>query len=507
MNTVNWIWENKEKNIDIYTDWIEKLIAYHKTRWENANYVDFNVWFIPWLPWLAPSKIASLQERWWMVISPKWFWVFLIKMDSSEQIEKAIEFYKNINQKILSKIWFDEVVPSFIWNDSIKAEFNEIKDEIVFKETESRDKWTYDMQLPKWKEWKRWVTPYMRVQDFYTDKDLLEKNKEQLKQVEFFNNKANLLEFLKEDFPDVVPKKWKIVSNRFEAKNYLVKMLEEKDDEEINFPIFVKSGIWASWSWLWKFDNSHELLIFLTQFDRETKDFESISTIFDENWEIINDLDYSFEKWRWINTRKKDIKFIVQENTIAEFNSPKKVKEKSINFFIDDNWIYTVTECENYAINWAYVWNKQINLNDTEREKLKKVAKKVKERWYRWPIWFDFFSDWETIKIVEANPRNSWATNPQVLTYNIQKLLNDKLWDYVDNNKKFNLKRASNEIKLEKDIYKYDDLLFTPDKWYWIIPQISLDTNTHKQSILMLFETNEQYNEIIQKLKEIEIRK
>lgn len=505
MNNISNIQEDIESGNSFENEeWIKRLKKYHNT--ENsgwANYVDFNVWFIPWLPGLPQSKISSLQERWWMVINKKWFWVYLIKMDTKEQVERAIEFAKDVTNKILSKIWFDPILPSFIWSEKVWIEFNEfINDkEMIFYDTWKEDSWEFNKEMPTKK-----ITPYMRVQDFYTDIELLEKNKVQLKQVEFFNNKVNLLWYLGEHFPETVPEWSAQRCKAWKMKIYLDKMVKSED---INYPIFVKSWIWASWSWLWKLDNKVEFQEFLDDFEKETKDFLQTETIFeqDEKWTIKEDLEYSFKEWKWLNTRVEDMPFLVQENTIAEFKDIDKVKEKSINFFLAEDWVHIVTECMNNAVNWAYLWNIQTSLNDNERNKLVKIAEKIKEEWYRWPIWLDFFSDWEEIKIVEANPRNSWATNPQLLVYDINKELNRQLWDHVEESNNFKLRRASDEVKIKIDISKCDDLLFTPSKGYWIIPQISLDPETNKQAIVYVFETDEQFKELVDGVEKIKIKK
>jgi hypothetical protein len=80
----------------------------------------------------------------------------------------------------------------------------------------------------------------MRIQDFYTKREYLEENKEQLKNVVFFNDKVNLLKFLKQSFPEVVPEKSETASNTINIKRYLKELLEKK---ELSYPIFVKSGI------------------------------------------------------------------------------------------------------------------------------------------------------------------------------------------------------------------------------------------------------------------------
>jgi hypothetical protein len=182
---------------------------------------------------------------------------------------------------------------------------------------------------------------------------------------------------------------------------------------------------------------------------------------------------------------------MVQENTISEFSNPEKVQEKSINFFIDDTWVFIVTEWLNNAKDWEYVWNIQIGLDIKEREKLFQIAEKIREKWYRWPIWFDFFSDWENIKIIESNPRNSWATNPQILTYNLSKKL------------KKDFKRQSDTIKIDQDILNYDDLLFNKRRWYGVIPQISFDANSKKQSIVIIYQNNSQLRSIKNELKKV----
>lgn len=483
-------------------EWIKRLKKYHNTENLNwANYVDFNVWFIPWLPGLPQSKISSLQERWWMVINKEWFWVYLIKMDTKEQVERAIEFAKDITDKILNKIWLDPILPSFIWSEKVWIEFNEFTNdkEMIFYNTWKEDSWEFNREMPT-----KNITPYMRVQDFYTDIELLEKNKNQLKQVEFFNNKVNLLWYLNEHFPETVPEWSAQRCKAWKMKIYLEKMIKSVD---INYPIFVKSWIWASWSWLWKIDDLEEFEEFLDNFDEETIKFLETETVFQQNGSIIEDLEYSSKEWKWLNTRVEDMPFLVQENTIAEFSDPEKVKEKSINFFLDDDWVHIVTECMNNAVDWAYLWNIQTVLTNVERNKLVEIAEKIKKEWYRWPIWLDFFSDWEEIKIVEANPRNSWATNPQLLVYDINKRLNDNVLNHLEEYNMFNLRRASDEVKIKTDIKNCDDLLFKPSKAYWIIPQISLDPETNKQAIVYVFETDEQFKELTKEVEKLKIKK
>lgn len=209
-------------------------------------------------------------------------------------------------------------------------------------------------------------------------------------------------------FWDIIPQ-----TKVFSSKEALVSYLwRNKSDWS-----WVKAGIWASWIGSWKIGSDWEHSFTrqkLEDFDNDNK----IERYFDESWKMLH-----LQKWEnAVLWEMFEMWYIVQGSAIG--------KEYSISFYVSDSGTSLITQTENIT-SWAtHEWNRSITLPNSVKEKIQKVAIKMQEVWYRWPVWFDFFYDAKTgkISILEANPRHTGATTPAVFC----DIVSQNIWEVLE---------------------------------------------------------------------------
>lgn len=206
---------------------------------------------------------------------------------------------------------------------------------------------------------------------------------------------------------------------------------------------------------------------------------------------------------RWVfNINWYDENALFEQNyLIQDLIDTSKYEEKSINFFVSDEWVYTTTFWKNVAVWWVYKWNIEEVLPKQILDKFLPLVNKIKSKWYRWVIWFDFFYNKDTndIKIIEANTRYTAPITPSMLVYKLQKQGKiPKNWTWrliqkfetevdlikVDTIKKFDL---VDSILKEKDIKDAKILVFSP---------LFEDSKNKYQSIIIIWPNQEEINKL-----------
>lgn len=280
--------------------------------------------------------------------------------------------------------------------------------------------------------------PYGYFKLSYDSVEWLEPNLEKLRKTEYFNNKIRFLRFAKEIDSSLIQEGTEFSWNRDDT----IKRMFELIDKGNTF--FVKSAIGASWAWTWKISNKEELVIFI----KESENFISFQSLFDEEANLMKDLHYDKKECKWQNTRWYDVEYIIQPEI-----DTSKLEEMSVSFYFEKGQAKIITETYNYTDSQGiHQWNKKCVFDYWIREKLSWLISEVSKK-YEWVWGIDFFVDKEEkeIYLLEMNPRNTWATNPEILTYKISEKIGECLtWEVIHTN---------DSVKFWKN-----------DNWY-IIPQ------------------------------------
>ena len=351
-------------------EWYNKIDSWDKTILEkfDSKEINFSVYWVPWISWISKEKLRSLWVRW-----------LLVWLENSEVI--IPEWFKEFIEKFKKSTWDILELPKIIEKNSNIVD-------------------------------KNWI-PYWYFFWYYNNLDSVYTNQEKLKQTEFFNNKYNFLNFVREKTPELLQEQTFFLDSLEEVENFF----RNKNIWEKTY--FIKSAIWASWWGTWKISTKEDF----EKFKKDTKSSYNFNeTIFDEDWKILQNLNY--ENW-WKNIRKEKMKFVVQEAL-----DTSKLEERSASFYFENWKINLITETFNYTTwEWEHEWNKQSNLPVWVREKISPLIVEISKN-YNWIWWIDFFVDNESKKIyiLEMNPRNTWATNPAILTKRIEQKTWEEFW-------------------------------------------------------------------------------
>lgn len=401
--------------------WEEKLAKFHE--WKSIQY---SVIHVPWVPELV--AISNRKKPWsWKKYETLWLrWIFAWDESSGVIIHPDVF---NSAREVQDKI-------RFLWAST---------PDLIESSSQTIDIWG----LPYW------VFP-----NYLPKEEILLDNEKSLRNTEFFNDKFRFLKWLKENWlEELVPEWTKFVEGPLKATDYLMWVIND-------WTYFVKAWIWASWAWTWKVEDMESL----KRFYEWSRDFSTHESIFDDDGNLSSLLRYDLNTWKWVGWRKKLMWFIIQPKISWE--------ERSASYFLDDEWVYLVTETKNHACsNWTHEWNTECDLPIWVREKLTDMLKKVHEFWYRWPIGFDFFihEQTQTVSILEANPRNTWATTPAMFTYLIKERISDILWWTDLSNISWRtwtkpLYDWKNPV-IKDSTWNYVRIPYTPEMWWyaWVV--------------------------------------
>jgi len=261
--------------------------------------------------------------------------------------------------------------------------------------------------------------PYMKT-PYYFDESYLTKNIKKLELVRNFWDKVFLANFIKNNWLEyLLPKNtytYLLWDNLIKVKKEALNRFKNKQS------FIIKAGEWAS--------GENMILVFFeknkiyvahskTYWKKEIKNVEE----FKLELEIAIPHNQIYKKWKFDINGYDENALLEQYFLIQDLIDTNKFEEKSINFFISENWIYPVTYGSNIANWWVHQWNIEEIIPKWLFNKFEPLLKKIKEEGYVWPIGFDFFYDKNSndIKIIEANTRYTAPITPTMLVYKLEK--------------------------------------------------------------------------------------
>jgi hypothetical protein len=403
---------------------------------------EINFWIsnVKGVAWLWKNQLATYSARWWLV------W----DNDSKVIIPNANNIIKNETLKILDsheKIWITIPDLCFSQNDEVYP------DQEIYMFTESC---------------------------FVNRPDIFDSVSEKVFYTDFFNDKYNFLKFLKNNwFEKYLPK-----TQFFNNYDDLIEYVENEKLPNLPDSFYIKAWHWASKQWTWEVKTIKDFL----EFKKDSLQYKYHKSAF-LKWEI-NSYNKN-SKWE-ILVNDIEQNFILQEDLKQKW---LKLEEYSINFIIDENWVSLITSWNNFTINWVHSWNLEFKLDEGVEKICVDLAKKIKDFWYRWKLWFDFFL-WED-KIpyfIETNPRNTWATNPAIFTQRVRESRNDTSYTWGTN--------QYLDTKWD-DIFwkKYDEVRLTDENESWFVVQ--KPWNNWVYWIIAIWKTKDQVLEVLDNLEKI----
>ena len=345
--------------------------------------------------------------------------------------------------------------------------------------------------------------PYMKTHYYFDEKFVL-KNKETLSLVRDFWDKVFLANFMMLNwFENLLPKNTLnfILGNNF--KNVKKESLNRFKNKQ-NF--IVKAWEWASWE--------NMILVFFENWKKYVAHYTTNwkKEIFSKE-DFLNEFDVAIpaisrtKKWsftvKWYdNSFLKEQYFLIQDLV-----DTKKYEEKSINFYIKSKEkIFPITSWKNIAVWWVHKWNIEEVFNEKIYKKFNPLLEKIAEKWYNWPIWFDFFLDKDSydIKIIEANTRFTAPISPSMFVYKLEKLGKiPKKWTWKLL-QKFDTKKDLSKI-CSLNNYNLSNILLKDKEiksWaYFLI--FSPILNNNYQSVMIIWDNQENIKKLENKINNI----
>ena len=348
--------------------------------------VNFCVSWLPGLEWLSAGKRAQLAARWvvtsldaWEIYIPQSMQSFIEWLDNTYGTERfdmsKVRFYDWVNKQPL--LW---------WNGR----------------------------------------GYGTTLDYYNHTALDNADlKKRMETFEFFNHKARTLKWLQNNnFGELVQADTEFVT-WIEALRVRCWNLDFSRKQVY----FIKASIGASGAGTWKITNSAELQVMFDEMYRNW--YAKIRNRLTEDGQLMEGLYFDPETQKWKNHQVQDNTFIIQSKYQPALDDEEKAHfgEYSANFFLNKDGWYLVTESLNIVDDkGTHMWNEKCALPTWVRQKLDTVIKVMYEQGFRGNIGFDFFIDSVSHKVIvlECNPRNTWATNPEI----VKDIVNATQWKY-----------------------------------------------------------------------------
>lgn len=341
-----------------------------------SSIVNFCVSHIPGLEWLSPAKRAQLSAR------------GIIASHDAESImipDSMREFIDWIHQSYGKDVF-----------DISKVRY-------------------YDPQLSPQKLWKD-GRGYAMSLEYYGVQDVIENTalRQRIRTFEFFNNKSRTLRWLSEhNLGEMVQDGTEYLNGYEVLKARLWQISFEKGEV-----YFIKSSVWASGAGTWKIASKGDTTHMLWEIWEHN--YGKIRERIGEDGELLEWLYYNTHTQSWEWSRSVENIFVLQKCYQAVQDDAGEVQlwEFSANFFLSDSGGYLVTETRNLVNSKGqHEGNEKVQLPEWAREKLDSIIETIHRENFRWNIWFDFFLDLVAQKLIilECNPRNTGATNPEIV--------------------------------------------------------------------------------------------
>ena len=418
--------------------WAERALQAIKNQQYAWWKVFWNPWIVPWAEWIQKEKIQMLTWRWFFASHADW------ELVSHPSTQICIDSVRDQLKRFSLADWSIIEVPM--------SHDNSIE-------------YTDDYSL-QWED-----IPYGVFQNGYESHEHLWARFDEIRSTDNYNNKWDFFKNLGSNFPNLLPENTKFFETIDGANAHINRFLSENTWKTL----YVKSPYGASWVGTWIIRNQEDL----DTFRQEAHDFVDIPKIFDGDWKVSEAAVFNKETQTWENWEKIQPWFIVQEQ--IQMYDPI---EYSANFWIDESWAYLVCDTINKTDGTCHEGNEKIEIPSEAKQQLDPLIKSIFTwEWmpeYRWPIGLDFMYDKATrkVKILEANPRFTWAIAPEFLVSRIQSTVDwllDLNWEtkYI----KFNDQRELSDIK--KRYW---------EKWIQLVPQAGAfeDTNWYLQSFILI---------------------
>ena len=403
--------------------------------------------------------------------------------------------------------WWDEnkeiVLPGT--KENIEKQLNPLKENLL------KVLWISSKQVVSWDFKKNTKAKdrqaYMRTPYYLSDdRDYLNSQKEILELVRLFWDKVYLADFIKKNnLENLIPSN---TTTFLDGDNWNNVLTEIKNRFESKSNFIVKAGEWASWeNMILVFFENDNIYVMHHKTNWKKQKIESFEELKKELNIAIPDIQKT-KKWMFTDDGYNKDTVLNQYFLVQDLVDTSKYKEKSMNFYITENGeFYPTNFGSNIAVWWVHKWNIEELLDKDLLKKFEPLLKKIVEKWYTWPIWFDFFlSNERDIKIIEANTRYTAPITPSMLVYKLQEQW--KIWKWftwkliqkfdtkidltlLDNFKQYNLVE---KIIKEEDIKDASFLVYSPvfgEKY---------------QSVIFIWPNQESIDELIKKL-ETELKK
>ena len=343
---------------------------------------------------------------------------------------------------------------------------------------------------------------YMRTPYYLSDdRDYLNSQKEILELVRLFWDKVYLADFIKKNnLENLIPSN---TTTFVDGNNWNNVLSEIKNRFESKSNFIVKAGEWASWeNMILVFFENNNIYVMHHKTNWKKQKIESFEELKKELNIAIPDIQKT-KKWMFNHNGYDENAILEQYFLVQDLVDTSKYEEKSINFYITENGeFYPTSFGSNIAVWWVHKWNIEEVLNKKILKKFEPLLKKMVEKWYTWPIWFDFFlNNKNDVKIIEANTRYTAPITPSMLVYKLQEQW--KIWRWftwklmqkfdtkvdltsLDDFKEYNL---VDKLIKEKDIKDACFLVYSPvfgEKY---------------QSVIFIWPNQESINVLIKKLE------